>query len=88
MKWGENMILVDVRIPAVDATYDFMLDENTPVEQIKMEIIEMVAKQTQSGKPENTEEFMLFSTKEKRQLQGNRTLYEAGIKDGHSLMLV
>ena len=36
------MILVDVRIPAVDATYDFMLDENTPVEQIKMEIIEMV----------------------------------------------
>ena len=53
-----------------------------------MLLIEMVAKQTQSGKPENTEEFMLFSTKEKRQLQGNRTLYEAGIKDGHSLMLV
>lgn len=82
------MILVDIWIPAVDATYDFMLDENTPVEQIRMEIIEMVAKQTQSGKIEKTDEFMLFSTREKRQLQGNRTLYESGVKDGHSLMLL
>ena len=29
------MILVDIYIPAIDDTYDFMLDENACVEQIK-----------------------------------------------------
>lgn len=31
MKGMQSMILVDIYIPAVDETYDFMLDENTEI---------------------------------------------------------
>lgn len=82
------MILVDIRIPALDNTFDFMLDENTPVDKIIMEVIEMISKQTHSGKINHTEEFMLYDCKRKRRLQPNQTLHQTGIEDGCSLLLV
>ena len=82
------MILVDIAIPALDHTFDFMLDENTSVEKIIMEVIEMIVKQTNSGKIKNTEQFMLFDYQGKRRLQLSQTLNQAGIKDGHALLLV
>ena len=38
------MILTDIYIPAVDASYDFMLDENVPAIQVMEEISEMISK--------------------------------------------
>lgn len=38
------MILTDIYIPAVDANYDFMLDENVPAVQVMEEISEMISK--------------------------------------------
>lgn len=82
------MILVDISIPALDNTFDFMLDENTPVDKIIMEVIEMISKQTHSGKIDHIDEFMLYDCKGKRRLQPNQTLHQTGIEDGCSLLLV
>ena len=73
------MILVDIYIPAVDETYDFMLDENTEIEKVILEIFEMISKKMQSGKKEELDD---------RALEKHRTLYASGVRDGSRLMLV
>ncbi|MDE6957735.1 MAG: hypothetical protein K2O96_06520 [Lachnospiraceae bacterium] len=82
------MILVDVYVPAIDDHYDFMLDENEMADKIILEIAEMVAKKTKSGKVEYPEKFILFSMEKKEAVKRGRTLYECGIKDGSSMLLV
>lgn len=83
-----HMVLVDVYIPAVDETYDFMLDENTEIEKIIMEIYEMIAKKMQSSKKEHIEEFLLYNMDVKQVLEKHKTLYTSNVKDGLRLMLV
>ena len=46
------MILTDIYIPAVDASYDFMLDENVPTIQVMEELSEMISKKVKEKKPE------------------------------------
>ena len=82
------MILVDIYIPAVDETYDFMLDENTEIEQIIFEISEMISKKMKSGHVENINEFLLYRISTKQMLERKKTLYTSGVRDGDRLMLV
>ncbi len=82
------MILVDIYIPSMDGSYDFMLDENVPVGQVIAEISEMVSKKV-NGKPlEKREGFMMCSMDQRKTLDKNQTLYGNGIRDGNRLMLV
>lgn len=82
------MILVDVYIPSVDDSYDFMLDENVPVEQLITEISEMVSKKVQGKMLAGGTEFMMCSMDKNEVLDRNQTLYVSGIRDGSRLMLV
>ncbi len=82
------MILTDVYIPSIDDSYDFMLDENVPVEQIITEISEMVSKKVQGRMPENGTGFMMCSMDKNEILDRNQTLHGNGIRDGSRLMLV
>ena len=82
------MILVDVYIPTIDEVYDVMLDENTEIHKVILEITEIVSKKMQSGLIENARELMLCHIDEKKALDKYRTLYMSGIKDGSRLMLV
>lgn len=82
------MILVDVYLPSIDDSYDFMLDENVAVEKVIAEISEMVSKKVKSPMLENTGDFMMCSMDKDKILDGNRTLHENGIRDGNRLMLV
>lgn len=82
------MILVDVYIPSVDQTYDFMLDENTDVTKVILEILEMVAKKVQNGVPTQAEEFSLYHMSKKSVLKRGRTLAASGVRDGSKLLLV
>lgn len=82
------MILLDIYIPSVDSSYDFMLDENVPVGQVIGEVSEMVSKKV-NGKPLGQREgFMMCSMAQRRTLDKNQTLYSNGIRDGSRLMLV
>ena len=50
------MILADIYIPAVDANYDFMLDENAQLTQLIAEISEMISKKVNEAKLEQMAE--------------------------------
>lgn len=82
------MILVDICIPAIDSKYDFLLDENTPISQILVEISEMIVKKMGEKRPENIKNLMLCSMDTHKILEKNKTLYNCGIADGSRLILV
>ncbi|MCR4801669.1 MAG: EsaB/YukD family protein [Lachnospiraceae bacterium] len=82
------MILVDIRVPALDDSYDFLLDENTPVDKVLMEIIEMIGKKQQSNEKLNADDFLLYNYKKGTQLKLADSLFESGIRDGDCLLLI
>jgi uncharacterized ubiquitin-like protein YukD len=82
------LLLVDVYVPSVDKTYDFMLDENTEIENIIAEICEMLSKKIQNKEAEHVGDFMLYHMAAGKTLQRGRTLASSGVKDGSRLMLV
>lgn len=82
------MILVDVYIPSIDDSYDFMLDENVSVEQVIVEISEMITKKVTGKARENKATFFMCSMDQDKLLDKNQTLYENGIRDGSRMMLV
>lgn len=82
------MILVDIYIPSLEKTYDFQVNEEVSVEELTLEISEMIANETKSGKGIRAGEFMLCSMDRERILKKNSTLKEAEIKNGSRLLLV
>ena len=82
------MILVDVYMPSIDDSYDFLLDENVPVEQVIVEISEMIAKKATGKAQTNSEAFLMCSMEQNHLLDKKQTLYENGIRDGSRLMMV
>lgn len=82
------MILVDIYIPSLDHTYDFQVDENTPVENLIVEIVEMIGNQTRVSQKPLAESFLLFSMDREQILQRKASLKSHGVKNGSRLMLV
>ena len=82
------MILVELVVPAMDETFDFMLDENALIEQVLGEIEEMLSKKLKQDLPEDDSRFMLCSLDRKEILSRFHTLNEAGLKDGSKIMLI
>lgn len=82
------MILVDMYIPAVDANYDFMLEENVPVVQVMEEISEMISKKVKEKKPGQITDFILYSMDTGTLLDINISLHGNGIRDGSRLIFV
>lgn len=82
------MILTDIYIPAVDANYDFMLDENVPAVQVMEEISEMISKNVKEKKPGQIRDFVLYSMDTGTLLDQDLSLYANGIHDGSRLIFV
>ena len=82
------MILVEVYVPVLDETDDFELDENVPVSHVVAELVEMLSKKTKSRMPERMDGFLLCSLEYNEPLNPVRTLYQNGIRDGQTLLLV
>lgn len=82
------MILVDIYVPSVDRTYDFMLDENAELSSVMIEVSEMLARKTGSGRPGADNDFVLYHSDREAPLSINKSLYESGVGDGDRLILV
>ncbi|MBO5303965.1 MAG: hypothetical protein J6A92_07945 [Lachnospiraceae bacterium] len=82
------MILVDIYIPAVEKNFDFMLDENVPVEQVMTEISEMISKKAMGNRMAQAEDFLLCSMDTKKMLNPELSLYMNHIQDGSKLIFV
>ena len=82
------MILVDINVPSVEETWDFMIDENVDVNRLIPELVRMAAKRTHSDPETNPDKFSLYSATDECELTGDRTLAENGVRDGHRLILI
>ncbi len=82
------MILVDINVPAIDDQFDFLIDEDTEINQVIVEICSMLKKKNQSDTVGNMEEFALYDLKQRVQLNKSKTLSESNIVDGSDLLLV
>lgn len=91
MEFGRKekvVILVDIYIPSVDESFDFMLDENTGTEKIILEISEMMSRKIQGKSLGDISEFMLYHVNQQKMIDKQKTLKMAGVRDGSRLMLV
>lgn len=82
------MILVDIKVPSVDNSYDFQLDENSAIYNIIGEVSELISQKEHCNIVGNTDELMLCCLKDNRILSINSTLKESGVQTGDSLILV
>ncbi len=82
------MITVDVYVPSLDNTFDFVLDENCPVSRIIEEMTEIISRQTGSSAAGNRDTFFLYKMQGELLLNGDDTLFSSGVRDGHRLLLV
>ena len=82
------MILVDVYVPALNKTYDFQVDENSRIEVLTAELVEMLC--SELHQPDNKEawKFLLCSMDERTILGNETSLSINGIRNGSRLMLV
>ena len=82
------MIMVDIYMPAIDESFDFMLDENADLDVIILEVTEMIARKTRSELTSGEDGFVLYFKDKKVPLSPDKTLYESGVRDADQLILV
>jgi uncharacterized ubiquitin-like protein YukD len=82
------MILVEIYVPAMDSQYDFMLDEDSTVEQIIQELSEILAKKVRNVSIEPVHMFSLCSQDQNEILPMQKRLADCSIRDGSRLLLV
>ena len=82
------MILVDIYVPSIDMTYNFMLDEQVPVEAIVEELVEMVERKEQTTFVGNRSKVQLIDRATRRSLPKENTLLECSIATGSTLLLI
>ena len=82
-----DTIIVGITIAATDSRADYMLPVHVPVKVMTAELAQLV----EQVYPEVSFEGqtpMLCSMKNKAVIPGNLTLAQAGVRDGHHLLLV
>lgn len=82
------MILVDIYIVSIDKTYDFNLDEDTPINILIDEIGEMVSQKEKLILEGKSEDFYLCSKKDGVALPKQSTLKKCNIRTGDYLFMV
>ena len=81
------MIIVEVYSPAVDASYDFQMDEDTVVRDAAVSVSEMIARKNGSeGAAEM--DAALYDTIRECELVREKTLKENGVRSGMKLLLI
>ncbi len=82
------MIMVDIYIVSIDKTYDFNLDEDTPIDILTEEIGEMVSQKERVALEGKSEDFYLCSKKDNTILPKHLTLQKCHIRTGDCLFMV
>lgn len=81
------MITIDIYVPIIGKTYDFSLDENTRVETVTEEIVELII-QKEGCAAQDAGDMFLFPEKESTALNIEFTLKENGVETGDKLLLI
>ncbi len=81
------MILVDVQVPALDKTFDFVLNEELTVGELTEEIVQFITEHVKCVK-EPEKAVLLYAFYKECILDAALTLAEQGIKAGEKLILL
>lgn len=82
------MILVEVFVPMINRSFDFRLDEDSPVEEITEEIAETVCHSQQCILKGKYEDLILCKVRNHRILAAGMSLRDAGVRTGDRLTLL
>lgn len=82
------MIIVEIDVPTIQKTYDFMLDENITVYSAIEEIAELICQKEGFKSIKNSNEFRLFSCTDEKLLRCDKTLAENSVDTGNKLIFV
>lgn len=81
-------VFIDVSTPGNGKTYEFQLDSNMTVSQVKRKLIDEITEMENGNITLLHDKTMLCDTNTRLQLNLSDTLKNAGVKSGHSLMLI
>lgn len=79
-------VAITVRVPALDSTYDFIIPDSLPVEDVVQLIIKILS--SEYGVSGNSEGAMLFDTSDQTALPPDCNFKQLGIFDGAHLLLI
>ena len=82
------MVIVDVRVPALEKTYNLSLEEKAKVGDLIEEILELILQKEHVGFRGDINSLVLASIDEGVQMRRDRTLADYGIHGGAELILV
>lgn len=82
------MIIVNVRVPALEKVYNFSLDERAGIKDLIEEIVELIAQKECVPFGGNLEEMVLCSVENGEQCGKDHCLSDYGIVSGAELILV
>ena len=81
------MIVLDVWVPYIGRTYDFSLDEDTPVGLLIEEIVSAIFMKERWQEIPKTNSLELYDMEKRRKLARSNSLREADIGGGTRLLL-
>ena len=81
------MITVDISVPVIGKVYDFSIDENTSVETITEEIVDLIIQKEAYSFQDGSQMHLFFADK-RQLLNPNKSLRANGVDNGDRLILV
>lgn len=82
------MILVEIKVPAVNASYEFKLNEDVSASIVIDEVCAVICEKEQCSMPEGANGMMLFDSDRGIRLSGALSLYENNVGNGSCLLLL
>lgn len=82
------MIIVNIKVPALEKEHNFSVDENAPVSEVIEEVVELIAQKEGVQFSGNMNEVVLCSQEPGFQCARESSLNDYGIYGGAELILV
>lgn len=82
------MIIVNIRVPALEKVYNFSLEEEAKIKDLIEEVVELIAQKERVRFGGDLQEMVLCSVENGEQCDKNRSLSDYGIVGGAELILV
>ncbi|MDE6589029.1 MAG: EsaB/YukD family protein [Oscillospiraceae bacterium] len=82
------MIIVDIRVPALEKVYNFSVEEMAKVSDLIEEVVELVCQKEHLAFNGNLEEMVLCSVEGGVQCDRNKCLNDYGVTGGSELILM
>lgn len=82
------MIIVDIKVPALEKVYNFSVEEKARVSDLIEEVVELISQKERLAFSGNLEEMVLCCVESGVQCDRSCTLSDYGISGGSELLLV